>query len=134
MPIMLPKTTQQILHQSTSKPKLIIWAISTFCAGSILYSLAVLGRQTGGVSHYPSLSLSAFKPWAFDLARDEKDYSLTEAQCNSAFPGLFRPILETLRMQERPMVQDDTVSVAHWVEGRAMLYNNEVLYPHLRQC
>ena len=123
---MLPKTPNQIMHQSNSRSKLIIWTISTFCAGSIIYSLAFLGRQTGSVSHLPSLSLSAFKPWTFDLARDEKDYSLTEAQCNSAFPGLFKPITETLRMRERPMIQDDTVSAAHWVEGRAMLYDNEV--------
>ena len=130
---MLPKTTHQMLYQSAARPRgVLVWAMRTFCAASVLYSLTVLGRQAGNVSQFPSFSLSASKPWVFELSRDEKDYSLSETQCNSAFPDLFRPITETLGIREKPMSREDTLSSEHWkhwVECRAMLYNNEV-----RQC
>jgi hypothetical protein len=69
--------------------------------------------------------------WAFDTQRDERDFGLSDAQCDAAFPDFYKEIDRAVAYRQEhglQKVNDEDIDIA-WREGeimRIMLYDRQV--------
>lgn len=68
--------------------------------------------------------------WHFDATRDDRDYGLSDGQCNGAFPEYFYEIERAMswqQTQEQPLVNERLLETSWRPElMRLMIYDNQV--------
>jgi hypothetical protein len=93
--------------------KAALWAVSIAIACLIvLFVVLPASKATSGTDD-SILNDESLGSWQFNTTRDEKNYGLSDRQCD-------------IGSRQRPISHADTVGDVHWGECRAMLYNNEV--------
>jgi hypothetical protein len=71
------------------------------------------------------------KSWRFTFGRDDKNLALDDAQCDSAFPGLFEEPDRAMRFyKDKRIILEDVKSIPITGDGmvHAMIYDKEVCF------
>lgn len=68
------------------------------------------------------------KFWTFNYERDSRNYGLSEAQCSSAFPFLYKEVDRAVNHRSRNKIRIEEVDTAWRGDGivRAMIWENQV--------
>lgn len=83
------------------------------------------------ITETTSIAAPTPEPWSFDVEREERNYSLTNEQCNEAFPKLWKELdraLETRRLNEEPKITEADIDLEGHGSGfiRVMIYDRQV--------
>ena len=122
--IIFPK---YLLARSTSKADSQLAATSsTFPTKSLITATTPPSQEKARAGH-----------WRFEHARDERNYGLTDGQCEVAFPGYFDEIDRSVKHRnKRGSISEEDLDIS-WRRGemlRAMIYDNQVLYLPSAPC
>lgn len=104
-----------------------ILIIATFHA----FSKVPTGSSDSLLSHLPSISITPSK-WEYDSVRDAEDYSLTQDQCQSAFPNAYYEIDRAVAYwRQNGTIEPSQIDINWRGDGaiRAMIHDRQVNQP-----
>ena len=102
------------------------------CINSIHFDSSACLAALEQAAHVKGTSSDTLAGWSYDRDMDEKNYSLTDQQCDAAFPGLFvdaDTAAERLRAKgDNGRVTRKLLDEQEWRMGtvRGMIYDQEV--------
>lgn len=100
-------------------------------SGTLAYKALVSPIHQADLTMSANDGASDTKPWTFNPLRDEKNYGMTNEQCDLAFPGLFDEIgqsIEFYQSQDNGRISRQYLDAQDWQPGstHVIIYNKEV--------
>ena len=121
-----------LLCASCCLPIIIIFTTASFLHSFLPKQHPALPPHLGSEHTISPAAEEHVGNWIFDPSRDHRNYGLSEAQCDAAFPGFYREIERAVAFRkdnDLPRIEEDDVDIS-WRKGgeivRLMIYDRQV--------